>query len=98
MILALATVGVGAGIGFAMIVNAFRSSICDRPLRLKSTALRCRTCGIDWPADPAHYGRCPACLTPTAAIAGATAQPLEAGEARSIRLHHEFERFYDARE
>ena len=62
------------------------------------TALRCRLCGINWPPDVRDYACCPACLEPTVALVGDGAKPLDWYEARSIRLHHEFERFYEARE
>jgi hypothetical protein len=81
-------------LGFA-IRNALRAG---GALRVKPAgALRCSLCGINWPCDVDHYGRCPVCLRPTDAVAGTGVEPLDPREARSIRLHHEFDRFYAAR-
>jgi hypothetical protein len=96
---ALLVVVSGIAVGFTAIAIAVRSS---RPagerVQALTTALRCAMYGIDWPHDLRHYGRCPACLEATDVIACGAFQPVEAHEARSIRLHHEFERFYAARE
>ncbi|HUA02617.1 MAG TPA: hypothetical protein VMB27_01865 [Solirubrobacteraceae bacterium] len=74
---------------------AMRAAVRDeRRARAGKSALRCSTCGIDWPPDARHYDRCPACLQPTDRIGGRAVQPMDRTEARSIRLHHEFERFY----
>jgi hypothetical protein len=95
---ALAAVGAGACVGFAMLVIAVRNSLrSDRSRAVLGAALRCSLRGIDWPYDPEHYAQCPSCLEPTSPVADDGAQPLEPLEARSIRLHHEFERFYAAR-
>lgn len=96
---ALLAVAVASGIGLPMIAMAVgNSSRCDRSAEVEGTALRCSVCGIDWPDDPAHYRTCPGCLGPTNTISGSGVQPLDPREARSIRLHHEFERFYEARQ
>jgi len=95
--IALFLVGVGAGIGVVALALAIRSAQADaRGAHTPSWALRCSTCGTDWPAHAPDYGRCPACLEPTAPISGRGVQPLDPTEARSIRLHHEFDRFYAA--
>lgn len=92
-------VGIGAGIGLTTLGITVRNSlIIATPTNLRPSALRCPRCGIDWPRDARDYGRCPACLLPTHAVEGRGAQPLDRRAARSIRLHHEFERFYAARE
>jgi hypothetical protein len=96
---ALVAVAVAAGMGLPMIAMAVgNSSCCDRSAEAEGIALHCLVCGIDWPHDLAHYRRCPACLEPTNAVSGSGVQPLDQHAARSIRLHHEFERFYVARE
>jgi hypothetical protein len=97
---ALAVVVSGIGSGFTAIAIAVRSSrpAGERVQAPPPTALRCTMCGVDWPHDLRHYGRCPACLAATDVIACGAFQPVDAHEARSIRLHHEFERFYAARE
>jgi len=94
---ALFAVGVGAGMGAALLVVAIRNALrAGGALRVKPAgALRCSLCGINWPYDVDHYGRCPVCLRPT--DAGTGVEPLDPREARSIRLHHEFDRFYAAR-
>jgi hypothetical protein len=95
--IALFLVGVGAGIGAMALALAIRSARTDsRWAHTASSALRCSTCGTDWPAHAHDYERCPACLEPTAPICGSGVQPLDPMEARSIRLHHEFDRFYAA--
>jgi hypothetical protein len=96
---ALLVVVSGIAGGFTAIAIAARSSPSagDR-LQAPTTVLRCSMCGIDWPHDLRHYSQCPACLEATDVIAFGAFQPVEAHEARSIRLHHEFERFYAARE
>ncbi|HUA47981.1 MAG TPA: hypothetical protein VMA77_22275 [Solirubrobacteraceae bacterium] len=96
---ALFMVGLGAGVGAVALVLAIRSALTDDPgpPSSASSALRCSLCGTDWPPHVHDYGRCPACLEPTAPIRGSGVQPLDPGEARSIRLHLEFDRFYAAR-
>ena len=95
---ALLLVGVGAGIGLGALAIAVRNARrAAFPANATMVALRCPVCNVDWPQDPAHYGVCPLCLTSTEAIAGEAADPIDPSEARSIRLHHEFERFYAAR-
>lgn len=61
-------------------------------------AMHCVFCGTDWPPDARAYGRCPACLEPTRAISGFEVTPLDPRRARSLRLHHEFERYCAARD
>jgi len=91
---ALFWVGVGAGIGLMTLVLVIREALRHgEPRAIRSGALRCSLCGIDWPAN-AEYSRCPACLEPTNPIGGRDVHPLDCTQARSIRLHHEFERFY----
>jgi hypothetical protein len=93
--IALFLVGLGAGIGATALALAIRTAPTDNPEPQSTTsALRCSICGTDWPPHAHDYGRCPACLEPTAAICGNGVQPLDPTEARSIRLHHEFDRFY----
>ena len=95
--IALFLVGVWAGIAAMALALAIRSARTENPeLRRTLSALRCSICGTDWPPHAHEYGRCPACLEPTAPICGSGVQPLDPIEARSIRLHHEFDRFYAA--
>lgn len=95
--IALFLVGVWGGVGAMALALAVRSSRTrDSVPRIARSALRCSTCAVDWPAHAREYGRCPACLEPTAPLCGSCVEPLDPAEARSIRLHHEFERFYAA--
>lgn len=94
--IALFFVGLGAGIGLLAIVLAVHGARHEDRPKARHRALRCSRCGIDWPPTPIEYDRCPVCLEPTSLIAGTGLRPLEPSEARSIRLHHEFERFYVA--
>ena len=95
--IALFVVGVGGGIGAAALALAVRGASSDDPgPQITSSALRCSMCGTDWPPQVHDYARCPACLEPTAPICGSGVEPLDSAEARSIRLHHEFDRFYAA--
>lgn len=103
---ALFVVGLVAGIGVMMLVLAIRSAPRGnlRPEARRGDpspeptgcGLRCSLCGIDWPANAGDYGRCPVCLEPTDLIGGDGVHPLDCIQARSIKLHHEFERFYAA--
>lgn len=94
---ALFVVGLGAGIGAAALALAVRAARrCASPPRVTASALRCSICGVDWPANAGDYSHCPACLEPTDPVGGIDVHPLGASQARSIRLHHEFERFYAA--
>jgi len=96
--IALFVVGIGAGVGMMMLGLAVRRAMLDgSPPKAATAALRCSICGVNWPANERDYGRCPACLEPTDLIGDGGIQPLDARQARSIRLHHEFERFYAAR-
>ncbi len=93
--IALFMVGLGAGLGLMTLGLAIRRATREERLpEVTRSALRCSMCAIDWPASPRHYGRCPSCLGPTDPIGGSHVQPLDGVQARSIRLHHEFERFY----
>lgn len=96
---ALLAVGIGAALGFAMLVMAIRNAMREGESRCANStgALRCSICAVDWPLDIDQYGNCPMCLLPTDAIVGTGVEPLDPREARSIRLHHDFERFYAAR-
>jgi hypothetical protein len=95
--IALFLVGLGAGIGAMALALAIRSARTDTQVaHFMTSALRCSICGTDWPPHAHDYARCPACLEPTAPIRGSGVQPLDPTEARSIRLHHEFDRFYAA--
>jgi len=91
---ALFLVGLMAGIAAAALALAIRDA---RPGRQQNatSALRCSICGVDWPPDPHDYGRCPTCLEQTYPVGGGV-RPLDSTQARSIRLHREFERFYSA--
>ena len=55
-------------------------------------AYRCSICGTDWPLTGA-YNECPECQEPTGHIGDG--KPLSAQEAKSKKLHAEFERFYE---
>ena len=95
---ALFVVGIAAGVGMMMLALAVHRVMVDgAPPKTTTATLRCSMCGVNWPANERDYGRCPACLEPTDLIGDGGIQPLDAGQARSIRLHHEFERFYAAR-
>lgn len=56
------------------------------------SARRCPVCLTDWPADWRYYGKCPQCREDTDFIQDA--EPLSTMEAKSRRLHLEFERYY----
>jgi hypothetical protein len=97
--IALFLVGLGAGVGavaLALAIRSARGAPGDDSSPATSSALRCSICGTDWPPYFHDYGRCPTCLEPTAPICGSGVRPLDARQARSIRLHHEFDRFYAA--
>jgi hypothetical protein len=96
---ALFAVGVGAGMGAALLGFAIRNAVRAGGSRTTSSAgaLRCSVCAINWPYDVGQYRRCPVCLSATDVIAGTGVEPLDPREVRSIRLHHEFDRFYAAR-
>ncbi len=95
----LLAAGIAGGIGLVALVVAVRTARRgSEQMKGRTTALRCSRCGIDWPHDVGDYGQCPVCLEPTDVIAGKGVDPLDGREARSIKLHHEFERFYAARE
>lgn len=95
---ALVAVAVAAGIGLPMIGMAIgRPSRGGRSVQPEGLALRCSICGIDWPPDLAQYRLCPSCLEATHAVVGDGVEPLDSRDARSVRLHLEFERFYAAR-
>jgi len=83
---ALFAVGVGAGMGAALLGFAIRNALrAGGALRVKpAAALRCSLCGINWPRDVDHYSRCPVCLRPTDAVAVTGVEPLDPREARSI--------------
>ena len=96
--------GVLAGGGFSLIVANARAAARPRSViatdhnGLRRLAMRCSDCGIDWPHNRSMYARCPACLGPTQAICGPEVEPLDPGRARSIKLHHEFDRYCAARD
>ena len=96
---ALIAVGIGAVIGGTLLGFAIRNAQPTGGSRTINSAgaLRCTVCAINWPHDVDQYRHCPVCLTATDAIAGAGAEPLDPRKARSIKLHHEFDRFYAAR-
>ena len=58
-------------------------------------ARRCSRCSTNWP-DGDEYKECPACEITT--WLSRSSVPLDDAKARSLRLHHEFERYYEARE
>jgi hypothetical protein len=92
---ALFAVGLGAGLGGTAFVLAIRTALRAGPKpEITRSALRCSLCGVDWPPYARDYGRCPACLERTDPVCGSGVHSLDPIEARSIRLHHEFERFY----
>ena len=94
---ALFLVGLAGGIGAMALVLTIRGvRQSSPPPTITTSALRCSTCGVDWPPHARDYARCPACLKPTDLVGGNGVRPLDLTEARSIRLHHEFERFYTA--
>lgn len=55
-------------------------------------ALRCSTCGIDWPNE-VDYLDCPSCGEPTDRCS--VDFPVDPAEARSLKLTYEFEKFYE---
>jgi len=59
-------------------------------------SLHCAECDIHWPRVYALYKACPECGR--VCVMMAMGQPIPETEARSRRLHAEFERFYQARE
>lgn len=58
-------------------------------------SLRCSNCSTWWPPEPEHYGACPQCHGKTW---DSTADPMDADEARSLRLHLEFDLFCSRRD
>jgi len=92
-------VGVGTVIECTLLGFAIRNALRAGGSRTINSAgaLRCSVCAINWPYDVDGYSRCPVCLSVTDAIAGTGVEPLDPRKARSIRLHHEFERFCAAR-
>lgn len=55
-------------------------------------ARRCSICSLDWP-DSDHYDECPQCEEDTRRFSNAS--PMPDDEAKSLRLHLEFDKFYD---
>lgn len=53
---------------------------------------RCSICAINWP-DTNDFKYCPACGEDTGRIRDIV--PIDADDARSRKLHAEFERFYE---
>lgn len=58
------------------------------------SARRCSICSIDWP-DSKEYKICPSCLDEDGTDRCKDVTPMDAAEAKSLRLHLEFERFYE---
>lgn len=58
---------------------------------------RCGICAINWP-DADDYQRCPACGDKTRRVGNASHTHESEEEARSARLHLEFERYWEERE
>lgn len=58
-------------------------------------AYRCSTCSHYWPLEK-EYKMCPECLEPCSTFRNAT--PMEDDEARSLKLHFDFDRYYEERE
>lgn len=56
---------------------------------------RCSICAVNWPNDPALYGKCAQCGGGTYISAS---EPLEAATALSMKNHIEFERFWEQRD
>lgn len=57
---------------------------------------RCSICGINWPMRR-EYDPCPQCLTPIDR-GSLNATPIDEEEAKSLKNHAEFERYYEERE
>lgn len=57
-------------------------------------ARRCSMCAIDWP-DTKEYKICPSCLDEDGTDRCRDVTPLDDDDARSKRLHFEFERYYE---
>lgn len=57
-------------------------------------ARRCSLCSVDWP-DTKEYKKCPSCLDQDGTDRCRDVTPLDADEARSMRLNFEFERYYE---
>lgn len=55
--------------------------------------LRCSICALNWPVDEDDYSECPQCGQPTSPISNVKSMPK--AEAKSLKLHLDFERFYD---
>jgi hypothetical protein len=62
--------------------------------RGRRSGRRCALGCESWP-DESDYARCPQCGEPTSRYSDL--YPLSSEEARSKKLHIEFERFYEAR-
>lgn len=64
----------------------------DGPAQPTDRTFRCSICALDWPAHP-QYADCPACHEPTTPFSHM--KPMDPTEAEKLRLHYEFEAFYE---
>jgi hypothetical protein len=64
----------------------------DPRLGPEDRTLRCSICALDWPFRE-EYAECPSCGETTTPFS--YMKPMDDDEARSLKRHYEFERFYE---